>query len=459
MYTVAIVGRANVGKTTIFNRLVGRQVAIVSDYAGVTRDRNEARCDYYDIDDIVFVDTAGIECQSKQNAIEKQMFYQAKKSIELADLCLFVIDGKIGVVEKDVDVFKILRKNNKTTILVVNKAENPQYINIDELNQFNTVSDKILLSAEHNLGFGDLYGAVKTLYQNWLLKNNNVVQCCKLLDKHCKKEEKFDKIRVAVLGRPNVGKSTFLNNLLNENRLITNDIAGTTRDKIELDFVYNKHNFVLIDTAGIRKKHKSGDDLEIASVEKSFEALQFADVAIVLMDITIALEAQDLCVCQKVCSEGRVLIVCFNKWDLVPKGKEQELLEKLKNTISKSVAQVKGIYFFTCSALRDNNLNILLDSVCELYDKWSAKIPASSINKKIEEAKQSINVVNELKIRYINQIKTRPPAFIAFSGKNKKYITAQKAESIKNWLYREFRLFGVPIRLSVRGKKEEKKTK
>ena len=455
MYTIAIVGRANVGKTTIFNRLIGKQIAIVSDYAGVTRDRNEVRCSYYDIGDVVFVDTAGIEYQSKQSIIEKQMFCQAKKSIELADLCLFVIDGKIGVTEKDVDVFNILRKNNKTTILIVNKAENPQHINIDELNQFNIVSDKILLSAEHNLGFGDLYNAVEILYKNWL--NDNKDYNCRVSDKRCCKDSDPDEIRIAVLGRPNVGKSTFLNNLLNEDRLITSDIAGTTRDKIELNFVYNNHNFVLIDTAGIRKRHKSGDILELASVEKSFEALRFADVAIVLMDITVALETQDLCVCQKVCSEGRILIVCFNKWDLVPKMKEQELLEKLKNTISKSVAQVKGIYFFTCSALYDKNLNILLDSVCDLYDKWKTKISASCINRKIEEAKRSVNVVSELKIHYINQIKTRPPTFVAFSGKNKKYITAQKAESIKNWLYREFCLFGIPIRISVRGKKEEKK--
>ena len=257
MYTIAIVGRANVGKTTIFNRLVGRQIAIVSDYAGVTRDRNEVRCCYYDIEDVVFVDAAGIECQSEseRNVIEKQMFYQAKKSIELADLCLFVIDGKIGVTEKDVDVFNILRKSNKNVILIVNKAENPQHINIDELNQFNIVSDKVLLSAEHNLGFGDLYNAVKILYENWLTKNNNMDHFCKVSDKHCLKEDDSGKIRIAILGRPNVGKSTFLNNLLNENRLITSDIAGTTRDKIELDFFYKKRNFVLIDTAGIRKRH------------------------------------------------------------------------------------------------------------------------------------------------------------------------------------------------------------
>ena len=447
-YTIAIVGRANVGKTTIFNRLVGKKVSIVADYAGVTRDRNEVVCNYYDLK-VKFVDAAGIEYQNTKGKIAKQMLEQALKSIDIADLCLFVIDGKNGVVSGDIDVFNALRKKNKTIILIVNKAENPQNLNTEELSQFNTVCDKILLSAEHNLGFGDLYNTIKNQYEKQttvIAKDNNitVVDDNKSNDDH--------KIKIAVLGRPNAGKSTFLNRLLNEDRLITSDIAGTTRDKIELDFSYNGKDFVLIDTAGIRKKHKNGDQLECASVDKSLEALQFADVAIVMMDITNALEEQDLSICQKVCNEGRILVVCFNKWDLVPRGKEEELLEKLKNIIRKSVAQVKGIVFFTCCAVRDNNLYVMLDTICELFDKWNCKITAGQMNKKIEEAKLTMNIINELKIRYINQIKVRPPMFVAFSGKKEKDITTQKVDSVKNWLYKTFNLTGIPIRLSVRGK-------
>ena len=447
-YAIAIVGRANVGKTTIFNRLVGKKVSIVADYAGVTRDRNEVVCNYYDLK-VKFVDAAGIEYQNTKEKIAKQMLEQALKSIDMADLCLFVIDGKNGVVSGDIDVFNALRKKNKTIILIVNKAENPQNLNTEELSQFNTVCDKILLSAEHNLGFGDLYNAIKNQYEKQttvIAKDNNltVVDDNKQHDDH--------KIRIAILGRPNAGKSTFLNRLLNEDRLITSDIAGTTRDKIELDFSYNGKDFVLIDTAGIRKKHKNGDELECASVDKSLEALQFADVVIVMMDITNALEEQDLSICQKVCNEGRILVVCFNKWDLVPRGKEEELLEKLKNIIRRSVAQVKGIVFFTCSAINDNNLYTMLDTICELFAKWNYKITAGQMNKKIEEAKLTMNVINELKIRYINQIKVRPPMFVAFSGKKEKDITTQKVDSVKNWLYKTFNFTGVPIRLSVRGK-------
>ena len=379
-----------------------------------------------------------------------EMLEQALKSIDIADLCLFVIDGKNGVVSGDIDVFNALRKKNKTIILIVNKAENPQNLNTEELSQFNTVCDKILLSAEHNLGFGDLYNTIKNQYekQTVLHKNDKLVSTG---DDNNKSNDDH-KIRIAVLGRPNAGKSTFLNRLLNEDRLITSDIAGTTRDKIELDFSYNGKDFVLIDTAGIRKKHKNGDQLECASVDKSLEALQFADVAIVMMDITNALEEQDLSICQKVCNEGRILVVCFNKWDLVPRGKEEELLEKLKNIIRKSVAQVKGIVFFTCCAVRDDNLYVMLDTICELFDKWNCKITAGQMNKKIEEAKLTMNIINELKIRYINQIKVRPPMFVAFSGKKEKDITTQKVDSVKNWLYKTFNLTGIPIRLSVRGK-------
>ena len=460
-YTIAIVGRANVGKTTIFNRLVGKKAsAIVANFVGTTRDRNEVETDYYGIT-AKFVDAAGIEYQNTKGAIAKQMLNQAINSIDLADLCVFVVDGKNGITSGDLDVFNLLRKKNKTTILVVNKAENPQNIDVEELAQFNIVCDKILLSAEHNLGFGDLYNAIKNQYDVWLNQQSNVADD---IDRNNSKEKNNNadndgddandnhKIRIAVLGRPNAGKSTFLNNLLNEERLITSDVAGTTRDKIELNFSYNGSDFVLIDTAGIRKKHKNGDEIETASVEKSLEALQFADIAVVMMDITGALEEQDLSLCQQVCNEGRILVVCFNKWDLVPSDKEEKLIEDLKKIVQKSIAQVKGVVFFTCSAIRDKNLTLMLDTMVQLYNKWNTKFSASTINRKIEEAKLTMNIVNELKIRYINQIKVRPPTFIAFSGKNEKDITIQKIENLKKWLYRELDLTGVPIRLSTRGK-------
>ena len=448
MFTIAIVGRANVGKTTLFNRIVGKkQSSIVANIVGTTRDRNEVDADFFDIK-AKFIDAAGIEVRNNKDTISKQMLKQALESVNKANLCLFVIDGACGVLDSDIEVFNILRKNNKKSILLVNKAENPDKLLIDDLYTINC-ENKILVSAEHNLGFGDLYKVLLPEYHEWQKKQQNINN---ELSSNIDINDKT--IRIAILGRPNAGKSTFLNNLLNEDRLLTSDIAGTTRDKIELDFTYNNRKFVLIDTAGIRKKHKDGDGLELASVDKSLEALQYADVAIMIMDITVALEEQDLSLCQKICNEGRILVICFNKWDFVKKTQEQELLNELQNRIRKSIAQVKGIMFFTCSALHDNNLTSVLDGIITLYNKWDKKITSGQFNKKVGEcASVPNNIINALKIRYINQVKRRPPAFIAFSGKNEKYITPQHVETLKNWLYREFDLTGIPLRVSIRGKK------
>ncbi len=449
IFTVAIVGRANVGKTTLFNRIVGkRQEAIVANVAGVTRDRNEIVADFFDIK-AKFVDAAGIEFTGMRtkNVIEKQMFQQAVRSIENADICVFVIDGKVGVIDTDIQVLNLLRKHEKKVITVINKAENANNIDIDNLYQ---LGDKpILISASHNLGIGDLYEALLREYE--IYKQT-----------HQEEEERVEnndhKIRIAILGRPNAGKSTFLNKLLGEERVIASDIAGTTRDKVEIPFKYNNHEFIMIDTAGIRKRHKEGDNLELASVDKSFEALQFADIAVMIMDISVALEEQDLTLCQKICNEGRILVICFNKWDLVDNVKEnaEKLIDMLKERIRKSIAQVKGIVFFTCSALHDDNLSDMLAELAALYDKWNTKIGAGRFNRAIADAYKRPGIVQELKIKYINQIKVRPPTFVAFSGLNEKKITISKIEALKNWLYREFDLLGVPTRLSVRGKVKEK---
>ena len=273
MFRVALIGRANVGKTTIFNRIVGKkQASIVADINGTTRDRNEVISDFLDIK-AKFIDCAGIELQGKKDTISKQMLEQAMESVKTADVCLFVIDGVVGVIDADIAVLNLLRRYNKKTILIINKAENPNNLDTTELYKVN-VEDKIFISATNNLGFGDLYNTLKVEYDLWKSRNRNNN------DKDDDLKESEDaiqdhKIRIAILGRPNAGKSTFLNNLLGENRLITSDIAGTTRDKIELDFTYKYKNqttkqienkeFVLIDTAGIRKKHKNGDFLSEGS--------------------------------------------------------------------------------------------------------------------------------------------------------------------------------------------------
>ena len=204
----------------------------------------------------------------------------------------------------------------------------------------------------------------------------------------------------------------------------------------------------------MRKKFKNGDFLEQFSVEKSLEALQFADIAVVVMDITQALEEQDLTLCQRICNDGRILMICFNKWDLVDEKIAENLIENLKETIRQSLAQVKGIIFFTCSAKNDQNLTEMLDDAKTLYQKWNCKLSSSQIAREIENETLPTSPIVNLKIKYINQVKMRPPTFIAFSLKNEKKITNSAVENLKNWIYKHFDILGVPIRLSVRGKKK-----
>ena len=456
MLTIAIVGRANVGKTTIFNRFVGSNTSIVANYAGTTRDRNEIETDYFGLK-VKFIDLAGIELKNDKNTINKQMVKQAVIGIENSNLCLFVIDGRTGITQNDIEVFNILRVKNKDTILLVNKAEHPNKLNINEneLKQFNTAKSIIFISAEHNYGFNEIFEEIKKRYVENCNEDNELQNSNKNINKNAENNKNNDndhKISIAIIGRPNAGKSTFLNNLLSEERLITSDIEGTTRDKIKIEFSYKSNDFILFDTAGIRKKHKEGDELEKASVEKSLEALQYADVVILIMDVTKALEEQDLSLCQKVINEGRILLICFNKWDLVSKKDEEKLLQKLKEKICKSICQVKGTIFFTCSAIKDNNLPNILLTIKDVYHKWNYKISSGVLNKAVENAKIRPSVITELKIKYITQVKVRPPTFIAFSGKKEKDIKQSNVESIKNWLYKELNLFGIPIRLSIRGK-------
>ena len=446
-FTISIVGRSNVGKTTLFNRFAGkRKSSIVEDMLGVTRDRNEVLGEFFDIK-AKFIDSSGIELiNKKKDTISKQMLEQSIEGMKKADICLFVIDGLSGVLDADIAVCNLLRKYNKNTILIINKSENPDKIIIDDIYKL-SIDKKVMISSEHNLGFHDLYQILLVEYKKWLEKNNNIdIENDKTIDnEHI--------IRISILGRPNAGKSTFINKILNENRLITSDVAGTTRDKIEIDFSYKNRDFVLIDTAGIRKKYKDGLSIEEMSVEKSFEALQYADITVLMMDITNALEKQDLLLCQKICNEGRILIICFNKWDLVDKKNENQLLEQLKSIIKKSLPQIKGITFLTCSAINDNNLTNILDISINLYNKWNYKVPSVQFNKKVELERNIPNsVINTLKIKYINQIKVRPPCFVAFSGKSEKNIKQQQIDNLKNWIYREYNFLGIPVRLSVRGK-------
>ena len=432
---IVIVGRANVGKSTIFNKLLRKQKAIVFDKAGVTRDFNEEICQIID-NKCKLIDTGGFE-NIKNSEIQKEIQKQINYATNNADLCLFVVDARKGITAIDSEFAKIIRKKSLNTILLLNKAENIelQDLHLDEIHKLG-FKDFLLFSAEHNIGFIDLYELIteKIDFGFYNYDNNG-----------------DDKpIKLSIIGRPNVGKSTFINNLLGEDRLITMDQPGITRDNIQIPFNYKNIKLELIDTAGIRKKSVLTEEIEKFSVEKSFKTIRLSHIVIFLIDATEShFVKQDLSLIKHCIDEGRVVLVAINKWDLIKKS-DKLTIEELENLIKLELDYYKNSNLLKISALNNKEVKIVIDKAISLYEKWNLRIPTNKLNSLLEylisNNPPKLYKGKPIKIKYITQVKSRPPTFMI----NCNYPD-QLGESyiryIRNSIQEIYEFENVPIRI------------
>ncbi len=399
MKTFAIIGRPNVGKSTLFNRLSGgkrgSQQAIVDNTPGVTRDRKIIKVDLAGTK-FNLVDTAGLE-KAENNSLQALMMQQTETAVDMADVIMLVVDGVAGLTPQDTYFAKWARGKGKPVILLVNKCETKNS-SIQEFFRLG-FGEPIAISAEHKQGWVELIEAINAHLQDD--------------KKQAEAEEPKDAIQIAILGRPNVGKSTIINKILGENRVIVSDVAGTTRDSIYVDWQYRGKNIRLVDTAGLRKRAYIHEQLEKFSVGDTIEAVRYASVVALVMDATQAMEQQDLKIADMIINEGRAVILVLNKWDLVKK--KAEVLDELNYLINKQMGRITGVSIVTVSAAKDKNLDAILNAALKAYEVWNTEIPTSKLNRWLEDIMQEhsppIVKGRRLKIRYITQIKSRPPTF------------------------------------------------
>ena len=435
---VAIIGRPNVGKSTLFNRLVGRKVAIVHDKPGVTRDRKLARAKLQDLP-LVVIDTAGYEF-SKEDNIEKKMWEQTQKAISEADVVIFMFDARDGIQPYDEHLAGLVRQVEKPVILLANKCEGKlQEDSIFEAYKLG-LGQPIAFSAEHGLGLQDLYDILREI--NDKLEPDEI---------SCEDENNDKPLYMAIVGRPNVGKSTLVNALLNDERMLTGAEAGVTRDAISSDLVYHGRKISLTDTAGLRKRAKIEDSLEKLSAAATKHAAFMAQVVVLVLDADGVLDKQDLTIARQVLDEGRALVIAVNKWDI---ANRKEVLDKLNYKLMTSLTQAEGIPTVTISALKKENLDKLMSAVFKVYDRWNKRIPTSPLNQWFADILDNNppplgKNKRRIKLRYITQAKTRPPAFYIFSS-NPEGLPESYLRYLANSLRETFDLVGINIWITVR---------
>lgn len=443
MLSVAIIGRPNVGKSTLFNRLVGKKLAIVHDEPGVTRDRKMAVADFHDLK-LQLIDTAGYEYSVKDD-MEQRMWLQTQIAIDEADVCLFLYDARTGIQPYDEFFADLVRKTHKPVILLANKCEGKNQENgVFEAYKLG-LGEPLIFSAEHGIGFTDLYLSLLKIQEqkNSESKNENI-------------EEKSDankdqEIQIAFVGRPNVGKSTLVNALLGTNRMLTGPEAGMTRDAVTSHWVFNGTKFKLVDTAGLRKQSKVVNSLEKMSVESTIYAANKAQVVVLVLDADAVLDKQDLTIARKVLEEGRALVIAVNKWDIANK---KETLDKLNYKLKTSLTQAEGVPTVTISALKKEGLDKLMQAVLKIYECWNLRIPTAPLNKwfaDVQEQNPAPMGKNKrrIKLKYITQAKTRPPSFYIFSS-NPEGLPESYMRYLVNSLRSTFNMGGIPLRVTVR---------
>lgn len=438
---VALVGRPNVGKSTLFNRLSKKNKAIVHNIAGVTRDRKYGEATLGSLS-FMIVDTPGLE-EAEEWRLEHRMMLQTQAAISEADLVCLIVDYTEGVTPIDKFFANFIRKqNNKELILIVNKAE--KVFNHDKSYYSLGFGDPVVISAKHGEGLANLYDAIIDIIDD----SDNDYEFSSIGD-----PSKAKIPQIVVVGRPNSGKSTFINAILGQERLLTGSEAGITRESIALNVTHKDQSIKLIDTAGLRKKSNVKQHLEKISNIDAINSIKFANTVILMLDSTIALQQQDLTIANYIIQEGRSLIIAINKWDLVATKDKTEYQKRLDHRLRHVLPQVSGIFIVYLSALNQTGTKQVLDKCLESYELWNKKISTSKLNDWLKFALEDHplpihkKLGRKVRIKYMTQVVTRPPTFKFFTN-DPKSINESYRKYLMNSIRTHFHMPGVPIRMN-----------
>jgi GTP-binding protein len=468
---VAIVGRANVGKSSIFNKMIGKKLAIVKDIPGTTRDTKEHTFDFANIL-VTLVDTAGLENiprgslpnfvrsiadrseARKEATMYEQMIEKSLNAIKTANLCIFVVDGKKELSEDDFHFAKIAKRFCKNTMLCINKCESEAQIKIDKIECLKLgFGDPYLISADHSIGFTSIYEKIQDFCNEYYIKNPEKKGCFDSDYNQDADDIHEDAISLAIVGRPNAGKSTLINKIIGYDKLVTGDKAGITRDSISTKISYKDHEIKIIDTAGVRKTlRQKGDELEKLSTDETFRAIRLANVVGVVVDVSDPFVTQDLHIAHKICEEGRGVFVIMNKWDKLTAEEKKNTKQALLETLDGIVSDVFSPIFVITSAINGFGVEDVLTQAIEVYNNWNKRIKTPLLNEWIREVSQiqRPKMVNgrATKLKYITQIKTRPPMFNLFVNQTEG-IERSYLRFLSKRVSKDFGLRSIPIRIKI----------